>query len=62
MIKLVRFSSGKVISVKQPLRTPKSLQKEEPPVVHKDPTELSKKLSTLQIGGNVLAKKKYISF
>jgi hypothetical protein len=58
----VRYPSGNVLAVKKkPLKT-RIAQKEEPPVVHTDTTELSKKLSSLQIGGNVLAKKKYISF
>jgi hypothetical protein len=59
-MKLVRLKSGSVITVKKHLKPP--VPQKEPPVVHTDTTELSKKLSSLQIGGNVLAKKKYISF
>jgi hypothetical protein len=50
-----------VITVhRKPLATPP--KEEEKPVVHTDSSELSKKLSSLQIGGNVIARKKYISF
>jgi hypothetical protein len=61
-MKLIRLKSGSVISVKNTLRTVAAIPPKEEPVVNTDTTELSKKLSTLQIGGNVLAKKKYISF
>ncbi len=58
---LIRLRSGGVITVhRKPLATPP--KEEEKPVVHTDSSELSKKLSSLQIGGNVIARKKYISF
>jgi hypothetical protein len=60
-MKLVRLKSGSVIAVNN-YSKPVQKKEAEAPIVHTNTTELSKKLSSLQIGGNVLAKKKYISF
>jgi hypothetical protein len=57
------MKSGSVVSVKKQKKPLGKTKEDVPVVVHTESSELSKKLSSLQIGGgNVLAKKKYINF